>query len=59
MILGDIQAIYDTSHDVLRPFSVIEKFAHIMELLPENMDTQNRNVENYKFSLLYSFGVIP
>ena len=46
MILGDIQAIYDTSHDVLRPFSVIEKFAHIMELLPENMDTQNRNVEN-------------
>lgn len=46
MILGDIQAIYDTSHDVLRPFSVIEKFAHIMELLSENMDTQNRNVEN-------------
>lgn len=33
-------------HDVLRPFSVIEKFAHIMELLSENMDTQNRNVEN-------------
>lgn len=45
-ILGDIQAIYDTSHDVLRPFSVIEKFAHIMELLSENMDTQNKNVEN-------------
>lgn len=46
MILGDIQAIYDTSHDVLRPFSVIEKFARIMELLSENMDTQNKNVEN-------------
>ena len=46
MILGDIQTIYDTSHDVLRPFSVIEKFAHIMELLSENMDTQNKNIEN-------------
>lgn len=46
MILGDIQAIYDTSHDVLRPFSVIEKFAHIMELLSENMDAQNKNVGN-------------
>ena len=46
MILGDIRAIYYTSHDVLRPFSVIEKFAHIMELLSVNMDTQNKNVEN-------------
>ena len=38
-VLRDLEILYENNLDRIQPFTVLEKFAHILQLLSENMDT--------------------
>ena len=49
LILQDLEKLYETNQDQIQPFTVLEKFAHILQLLSENMDAfpeQDKNTED-------------
>lgn len=49
LILRDLEGLYESNLDQIQPFTVLEKFSHILQLLSENMDTfpeQNKNAED-------------
>ena len=49
LILQDLEKLYETNQDQIQPFTVLEKFARILQLLSENMDAfpeQDKNTED-------------